>query len=190
MDTPESIAIFGGSFDPIHKGHIKLLETVSDSLSFDRILLVPCKQSPHKNAAPQATDAQRLEMCRLATQHLSLVKVNDYEIKKNTPSYSWMTVRHLQEEYPGCEFTWILGSDQWDKLDSWSRFDELRHQLRFLVVERQSSVTPKEGVVHSVLEFNTPISSTQIREELSLHNNSELTPLPVLDYIKAQQLYQ
>jgi len=84
MSVKKQIALFGGSFDPIHNGHVKLLEQVCKTFSFDEVILLPCRQSPHKATRPQATDQQRLTMCQLATSHLPKVTVNSNTSNRNT----------------------------------------------------------------------------------------------------------
>ncbi len=189
MKTPKKIALFGGSFDPIHLGHVKLLEEALLRLRLDHIYLIPCKQSPHKKNAPIATDQQRLDLCRIATSHLEKVSVSDIEIHRPSPSFSWMTVEHFLRTHPGCELYWIMGTDQWEMIEKWARFDFLRNSLNFIIVERQNSVQHKDEIHYQVLPFNQEISSTQIRTTLRTGKTTNNLCQKTLEYIREQKLY-
>ena len=190
ITRPYSLALFGGSFDPIHIGHVGLLEEVGSRLDLDEIHLIPCKQSPHKENAPSATDQQRLEMCQIATQHLPSVYVSDIELGRVEPSYSWMTIEHYQQQFPNASLYWIMGTDQWDVLEKWSRVNLLREALTFIVIERQQKVIPKPGFNHITIPYNHKISATKIRRGIK-ENQPMNTMLPtrIIDYINKYHLY-
>ena len=191
MNKPLSIALFGGSFDPIHLGHVGLLEAASSSLGIDEIHLIPCKQSPHKENTPLASDQQRLEMCQLATAHIPSVHVSDLEVTRDTPSYSWMTVEHYQKQYPNASLYWIMGTDQWDTLEHWSKAEFLKESLTFIVIERQHPVQSKDGFRYQTVSFNHEISATEIRNNLkSNHSVSDMLPPAVLEFIEKYGLYR
>lgn len=189
MSVKKQIALFGGSFDPIHNGHVKLLEQVCKTFSFDEVILLPCRQSPHKATRPQATDQQRLTMCQLATSHLPKVTVNSLEIMRPLPSYSWMTVEYFQQEYPDAKLYWIMGTDQWNVLESWSRYEYLIQSLHFIIVERQEPVKNKTQTTFNTLSFNQKISSTEIRKSINECSSTKNLPKAVSDFIKENQLY-
>jgi nicotinate-nucleotide adenylyltransferase len=186
----KKIALFGGSFDPIHNGHVSLLEEVQKQLALDEIILIPCKQSPHKANAPLASDQQRLKMCRLAVEKLPYVTVSDIEIERTTsPSFSWMTVEHYQSRYPESALYWIMGTDQWEVLDKWDRADFLASVLHFIVIERQTKISPRPGTTYSSVTFDLQCSSTSIRKALANGDSPPHLPTSVLSYIEANDLY-
>jgi len=161
------IALFGGSFDPIHSGHLNLLEEVLESVSLDKIVLIPCKQSPHKENSPLASDHQRLEMCQRAVEHLNKVEVSDIELQQTDQiSYSWITVQSFLNLYPAAELYWILGTDQWETLETWQNHAYLAEKLTFIVVERQNDIQNKKGFRFIRIKFDSPVSSTAIRTAL------------------------
>lgn len=183
------VALFGGTFDPIHEGHVSLLEEVKENHDLDECIIIPCKQSPHKEDTPLASDLHRYVMCKLATRHLDKVVVSDLELKRSGESYSWMTVEHYLNEFPEVELYWVLGTDQWAALERWGRFNFLREHLTFIVVERQEKVLEKEGVSYSSLSFHREISSTQIRASLLEKKRPEGLNDEVYRYIQENHLY-
>lgn len=187
----KKIALFGGSFDPVHKGHISLVEEAIKTFSLDHCLVLPCKQSPHKDHAPLASDEERMKMCEMAFSHLDKVNVSDLEIRReDSPSYSWMTVENIRLKYPEASLYWIMGTDQWDALEKWSRYEYLINQLSFIIVERQARVSEKEKVRFSPLKFNSPHSSTRIRKAL-LEGEQPVGLAPsILAYIEENNLYR
>ena len=191
MSQPYSIALFGGSFDPIHIGHVALLKEAASIFSFDKIILLPCKQSPHKNNAPIASDEDRLSMCQIATTHIDIVEVSDWEINESSKhSYTWSTVEHLKNKYPSAELFFILGTDQWNVLHKWARYDYLKSELTFVVVKRQEEVIERVDAKYMSLDFNNPVSSTLIRSQFS--NGTEPSGLShsVLEFILSKGLYK
>jgi len=189
MKPKNKIALFGGSFDPIHIGHVSLIEKAIELFQFDQLIVIPCKQSPHKENAPQASDSHRLKMCELATKHLPAVTVSDIEVHRNPPSYSWMTVEAYRTLFPHSELFWIMGTDQWNNLEKWARFDYLAESLHFIVVERQETISSKTNIKHSPLHFDAKISSTEIRNQLNSSQTATHLPGNVEHYILRNKLY-
>ncbi len=188
--TPNKIALFGGSFDPVHKGHTRLLETALTELDLDLAYMIPCKQSPHKANAPQASDQHRLEMCQLSIAHLSKVKVSSYELDSTESSYAWKTVAHFQELYPNTTLYWILGTDQWTVIDTWAEPEFLRDNLHFIVLERQSEIKSRPNYRYTPLKFDDLSSSTAVRNHLKRHDDSDLLEPIINNYISKNKLYK
>jgi len=190
LSTP-SIALFGGSFDPIHEGHIQLIETVKDCLNIEEIHLIPCKQSPHKRHTPLASDSHRLQMCRMACRSLEFVYINPIELESTAeePSYSWKTVMHYQRLHPEVKLYWILGVDQWEKLHLWDNYEFLIKSLHFIVLERQAKPSHKLDRQFTVLPFDNEVSSSAIRMHWSAGGVVKGLTQEVRDYMVRHELY-
>lgn len=109
----QRIAMFGGTFNPIHNGHLHLAQQFQQHLQFDRILLMPVSLPPHKSEEGLIATKHRLEMCRLATEPFSYLQVSDLEIKRGGSSYTWQTLEELGRMYPGAQLHLLLGSDMY-----------------------------------------------------------------------------
>lgn len=186
------IAIFGGSFDPVHLGHLELARCARDAAKLDRVIFMPCWQSPFKNRTVGAAQ-QRFEMLQLAIEDLGITEwaeVSDFEISRPEPSYSWQTATHFRsdDEDHEVEWNWILGTDQWQQLESWAEPEKLRELLSFIVMTRNGDqVDKKEGWRHLAVPFDHPASSTRIRNEFAEHMNW-LSPA-VAEYCQQNSIY-
>ena len=129
------IALFGGTFDPIHNGHIALAEYFADRLELDKVYVVPANVAPQKQSA-RTCGRLRLEMCRMAVQGDGRFEVCDFELKREGLSYTFYTVEHLLELHPGARIYLIVGADRFLTLDRWHRFDELKQLVTFCAVPR------------------------------------------------------
>lgn len=187
MKAPGKIALFGGTFDPVHNGHIALAEQARQIAQAERVIFIPCRQSPHKSKAPLASADQRCAMIELALTHLEWAELSRTEIDRDTASFSWQTARHLARLYPSSKLYWILGTDQWSKIDTWAEPGKLRDQLTFIVAMRNGdSIEPRPDWNYLPLTFDHPASATAIR---SGNYAPDWLPGSVSDYIKAQALY-
>ena len=131
-----NIALFGGTFNPIHNEHLRLIRHL-DGLSFiERVLVMPTRIPPHKTSDYLAEDLDRFNMCKIATENLSKVTVSDFEIKREGKSYTFYTVSALKQEYKNDEIFVVCGGDMAITLDTWYKFDELKELCTFLVVDR------------------------------------------------------
>lgn len=167
----ESRAIFGGSFDPVHLGHLRMATAAMEVVSLEEIVFMPCFVSPFKEST-MASAGQRHHMLNLAIEDEALnhVSVSDLEIRREGPSYSWQTAKYLIEQEPRVKWHWIIGSDQWDSIEKWANPAFLRDQLHFLVLKRQGqNVQEREGWEFTAVPFNHPASSTEIRADFSSH---------------------
>lgn len=163
----QRLALFGGTFDPVHNGHLELVKKARAECELDRVVFVPCARSPFKGVESVATAQQRCEMIRLAIEErdwFAWVKTSFFEIGSEPPSYSWQTAEHFRREYPGAELHWILGADQWEQIERWAEPEKLRELLHFIVVARAGfNVDPKPGWRATFIEFEHPASATAIR---------------------------
>ena len=187
--SSKTAAIFGGTFDPVHEGHLKLAEDVGKSFKLDRVVFTPCFQSPFKGPT-YALAAQRYDMLNIAIEEKGWdwAEVSKYEICRPGPSYSWQTAEHFQELSPDTKWFWILGTDQWEQIEEWVEPDWLRDHLSFIVVTRDGTkVKNRPGWDFDSFAFSHPGSSTKIRENYPEHR-SWLSP-GVREYCVEHELY-
>jgi nicotinate-nucleotide adenylyltransferase len=178
------IAIYGGTFDPIHKGHLHVIEQVILRGIADRILLIPAGEPLLRESQPIASGAERRAMCVQAINDLpseisNKVEVNPIEVLRSGPSYAIDTVLAVAQTYPDDEILLIVGTDAFTKISQWQRSDELQDMVDFIVIDRPEF--PGDATV-DIGALN--ISATQIRagelDALSPH---------VATYIKEHNLY-
>jgi len=190
MPPLPKIAFFGGTFDPIHEGHLELAQKALKNLKLDQVLFIPCRQSPHKTEEPGASDQERLEMLKLATNSLPWAKVEDYELEKPPPSYTWETIRHFKKQLaPNTQLYLLIGFDQWNALPRWSNIETLREEVEFIVGGRSQEPEPRENYKAHFISGNHPASSSQIRSDLKNGKIPLWLPDPVKDYLYKKDLY-
>ena len=182
------IALFGGSFDPIHKGHIEIAKTAISRLCLDEVILIPSGVSPHKEGLSASND-DRYNMVCLATEGIDKLSVSDFEIKKATKCYSFETVEEFKKRYPEDELYFIIGDDQYEKFTSWYKWEELLSMCRFVVFARYG-----REIKPPFVEMKIPpieISSTCIREKI--RNGEDVSGAvceKVFSYINEKGLYR
>jgi nicotinate-nucleotide adenylyltransferase len=163
----KKIALFGGTFDPPHLGHIGMAKRAVAECALDSVIFIPCRQSPHKNAATAASGEARLQMLKLAFDGDPHFEASDVELHRPDPSYSWQTARHFVETLPDTELYWILGQDQWKVIDTWRRPDCLRDHLTFIVFPRdEEQPAPRNNYRSHAISYTHPASATHIRRNL------------------------
>lgn len=194
------LLLFGGTFNPVHKGHINAVKTMDKSLAFDKIIVMPSKIPPHKIAKDLAGDKDRFNMCSLAFSDIKKAEISDFEIKRNNVSYSYYTVRHLKKIYPDDEIFMAVGSDMLLCFDKWYRFKAIlkmcslvcvsRNDGDFLQLKNKADELKKYGNVVLINSEPFEISSTQIRKMLK---NDEDTSCylskNVVKYIRENKIY-
>lgn len=185
MPSAQRIGLFGGTFDPIHLGHIEMAKTAAESIQLDQVRFIPCQISPHKSESPTSA-RHRLEMAKLATLELPWALVDEIEVAKDGPSYSWKTAEALRQQFPDASLFWIMGTDQWNSLQKWAHPDRLAKAVEFIVFTRgETPATYAEFTCHTI-EFQHPASATEIRNGKS---HAEWLHPSVADYISNHQLY-
>jgi len=156
----------------------------------DRLVFLPCRQSPHKKERPTASDQQRLQMLRLAIASEPRFEVDDFELTQPPPSYTWMTIRKMKAQLPPhSELFLLIGLDQWQHIESWQHPSRLAEDVTFLVVGRDGHPQQKEGFRALFLSGDHPASSSQIREKLALKQSPDWIPANVLAFIEKKGLY-
>jgi nicotinate-nucleotide adenylyltransferase len=206
------IGILGGTFDPIHFGHLRLALEVQQQLNFNEIRFVPC-QSPVLDKTAQATIDQRLAMLQLALADQKNFVLDDREIKRETPSYMVDTLISLREEFPQQTMCLIIGNELFPQLLRWHRWQELLELAHFVIVTRPGFkidlskelttlwqkheiqdvkllTTKPNGYLLTVPTTQLVISSTAIREQIAQHKSPRyLLPDSILRYIEHNKIY-
>lgn len=192
----KAIAILGGAFDPVHRGHLALAEDTFAELDLDAIWFVPTAQSPLKDRPPRLHEAGRLDLLRLALEDFPDFHICRAELHRGGTSYTIDTIRQLNGEYPDVVFSWIIGSDQVRQLDQWCEIRELAERIPFIVVARPGvewALTRTEipGLrLQRVASRLLDISSTDIRLRIAEGKAvNHLLPKPVGDLIMERKYY-
>jgi nicotinate-nucleotide adenylyltransferase len=194
------IGIYGGSFNPVHNGHIHLAKAAMKDFGLDRIFLLPSKISPHRSSAEYASGEDRLEMLRLAVENEKHMEVSDYEIRSDRVSYTIYTIEHFRSLFPDDELCLLVGSDMLLSFEKWFRFEDILSQATLCAVSRnngdmeqlkeKASFLSQYGCVRISETQPVEISSTEIRKKIEkntdctcyLHKN-------VVQYIRSKGLY-
>ena len=168
------IAIFGGSFDPVHKEHVHFVRAAIDCLRLDKVFVMPAHTPPHKPYRVLSSDADRLEMCRLAFSQLPEVTVSDYEIAQGGTSYTYLTCRYFRESFPDAEIFFLVGTDMLRDFPTWRNPQSIVEDVTIAVCGRcdedgwwekeQQVFVEKFGKPFARVDYNgEDISSTKIR---------------------------
>lgn len=199
-------ALFGGSFDPVHSGHVNAVRSLLESsLAPDRVIIMPAFVNPFKaglNADNRADCEERLQMCRLAFKKLPHCEISDYEIKKGTLSYTSETLEHLRKIYPDDKLILTVGSDSLATLPTWNRFGDIIRIAHIAAVSRSpeesqriegyaEAVRASGGSVTIIETEPFDISSTEIRKKIV--NNQDISCYVdenVVQYIMSKSIYK
>ncbi len=204
--TERRIALFGGTFDPIHRGHAAVAADAAKRIGAEKVIFIPPKCSPLKTICPHAGDNDRMNMITLVIGNQKNLEASDYELRKSRLSYTIETVKHFQSEYGSqTAIYWLLGADSIDELAHWYKIDELIDICNLAVMYRGGCKPPDFSRLESILGsdrlkklrqnvLQTPlieVSSTEIRKRLAagLDVTDMLHPA-VADYIRTHQLYK
>ncbi len=187
------IGIYGGSFDPVHLGHLLVAQAAHEELKLDRIFFVPAAQSPFKPDAKPTPATERLKMLRLALAGNSRAVVDDQEIKRGGVSYTIDTVRNYSERFPNAKLFYLIGADHVAQLPKWREANELANLVEFLIIPRPGEVRrqiPQPFCGEYLNGFPLGVSSSQIRARvaagLPIHH---LVPPVVAEAIQNNRLY-
>ena len=164
MISSEKIGLFGGSFDPIHHGHLILARDAMESLGLDRVIFIPVNVSPHKLAHPPVAARLRCEMVAAAIAGESRFSMDACEAEREGPSFAVDTVRVMRRSFPQAELFYFIGEDNVSSLHTWREIDELKKLASFVVLAR-GNLQPVEGF--PVISRNIDISSTDIRNRIA-----------------------
>jgi nicotinate-nucleotide adenylyltransferase len=194
------IGIYGGSFNPVHNGHIHLARSAARDFGLDKVYFVPSKISPHRSSAEYASGEDRLEMLRLACGDDGVLDVSDFELSSDRVSYSIYTVEHFREMYPDDELFLLVGSDMLLCFETWYRFEDILAQASLCVVSRNdgdmSELEKKADTLRSfgniLISRAEPleVSSTLVRKKIAKNENYACyLDENVVQYIRLKGLY-
>ena len=187
------IGLFGGSFNPIHYGHIRLARQLLALAELDEVWFVVSPQNPLKQQTDLLDDDLRLQMVEMALQREKGLRASDIEFRLPRPSYTWNTLQKLREEHPGDEFTLLIGGDNWERFPLWYRSDDIVRDYNIVVYPRTGSDIDERQLPPTVRIVRTRrinISSTMIRQRIALGQTlSRLVPKAVADFIEKKRLY-
>ena len=198
----ERIGIYGGTFNPPHIGHLRAAQQAAEILDLDKLLLIPDRIAPHKvipSGSP--TPEQRLEMVQIAVKNSPKLEVSDMELRREGPSYSYITVEQLRAEYPDAKLYLLRGTDMFLSFLSWKNPERILANVTLAVLYRgeKGEVRLIEEQMEKLRETGADvvlirndvvnISSTQMRRLLAFRCAGELLPEGVLDYIREHRLY-
>ncbi|WP_069472431.1 nicotinate-nucleotide adenylyltransferase [Candidatus Marithrix sp. Canyon 246] len=204
--TKPAIGLLGGTFNPIHNGHLRLALEIYERLSLAEVRLIPSAQPPHR-AIPSVSSKLRLEMVQAAIAGVNGLIADDRELQRDGPSYMVDTLFSLRAEYPDNPLCLILGSDAFMNLNSWYQSTQIINLAHIIVVRRPNTVltiqninqtnqlnqlyTSKAGKIWVEELPDMAISATQIRDLIAAGNNPNyLLPLAVLDIINHNRIYR
>lgn len=195
-DNVKKTGIFGGAFDPVHNGHVRLAEEAVKQLKLRRLLIIPTYASPHKHTDLLPFE-DRAEMCRRAFGHIPGAEVSDIEVRLGGTSYSINTVRALKEMYPDEQFFLLIGGDMLFSFETWYKYESLLKETKVCAVARDddSLVDMMEyaneiGRVKVLPTKAVTMSSTHVRETAANGGDiSGMVPAGVAEYIREKGLY-
>jgi nicotinate-nucleotide adenylyltransferase len=183
------LGFYGGTFDPIHHGHLIMAREAVEKLGLDRLFFIPNARSPHKITTIPAPDSLRGEMIRAAIENEPRFDIEDMEITRSGVSYTIDTMVELRERFgPKAKLYYLVGEDNLPKLSSWRRFDELKKIVTFVILCRSENPPPYP---FQTLHRRIDISSTEIRKRIANGQSIRyLVPDKVHDLIINNDLYR
>ena len=190
------IGFLGGSFDPVHFGHLIAAQDVLEQYQLDRLILVPAAQAPLKPRDVASSPADRLTMLRAAIEWDRRLELSDFELAKGGISYTIDSVRHFRAVFPQDELYWIIGGDQLPLLPQWKEIGELAGLIEFIFLERPRHPSKPHPEIpglrlHRCDGHLIEISSSELRRRVQEgHSLHYFCPQKVIAYIAAKQLYR
>jgi len=186
------LAIFGGTFDPIHNAHLALAREAAARFQLDRVWLVPAERPPHKHGVTHAPYADRFRMVELACRDEPKFEASRLE-QGTANSYSIDTIEKVRARLaPGDTLFFLIGADAFAEIESWRRWRDVVRAVEFIVVSRPGHRydVPPPAIVHRLETVDLPVSSSEIRRRLAAGDDRVEVPAAVLDYIRARGLYR
>ena len=157
---PEFIGIFGGTFDPVHKGHTEIIKNLFELIPLDKVIVIPNGIPPHRQAS--VSSEERLKMVSSAFKSSDKVVIDNREIKKKDPSYAISTLRELIEENLEHSLVWIMGSDAFAEIDSWYQWEDFIKMINIIVMVRPNHEIPIESEAYKLLQRSQTIDKDSL----------------------------
>lgn len=183
--------IYGGSFNPIHNGHIAIARAMLDCDAVDEVWLMVSPQNPLKQSADLLDERLRLDMTRRATADIPCVTACDYEFHMPRPSYMWHTLQSLSRDYPDRVFTLLIGADNWQVFDRWYHADDIIAHYPIRIYPRRDYDIKASTLPHNVKLIDTglyDVSSTMVRERIRRGEDvSQLIPASIIEMAKVYE---
>lgn len=191
MKELRSIGLFGGTFDPVHLGHLHLATVAREALSLDQVRFIPCEISPHKADLHPTSGADRFDLLQTATRDLPWALVDDLELRRDGPSFSYLTADAIAASFPEAKLFWILGGDQWEALPRWKNAAHLAATVEFIILARGGDdPAPREGFRHHLVPGSHPANATAIRAAFAAGaTDHPWLPPGVAERISARKCY-
>jgi nicotinate-nucleotide adenylyltransferase len=186
------LAIFGGTFDPIHNAHLAVAREAAARFHLDRVWLVPAERPPHKHGVTHAPYTDRLAMVELACRDEPKLEASRLE-QGTASSYSIDTIEKVRARLaPGDKLFFVIGADAFAEIESWRRWQDVVRAVEFIVVSRPGHRydIPAAATVHRLETVHLPVSSSEIRRKLAAGDDHVEAPAAVLDYIRVRGLYR
>lgn len=195
------IALFGGTFNPIHNGHIYLILSAIQQLNFDKVFIIPNNIPPHKPISNAVSNKNRFDMCCLEARKYDKIEVSDIELKKDSISYTIDTIIEMKKQYKNDEIYLLVGSDMFLSFLSWKRPYDIFKMVKICVLPREDDINKISSKYNEFCELGANIevlnakpvevSSTEIRKKIFLGEHvSNLLSDEVERYIKDNNLYK
>lgn len=189
--------IFGGAFNPVHNGHVRLAEEAVKQLKLKKLLIIPTFESPHK-ATKLAPFDDRAEMCRRAFGHIAGAEVSDIERRLGGTSFTINTIRELKRQFPGDQFFLLIGGDMLYSFDQWFKYEAILNEAKVCAVARGGDsysdmleFANEMGKIRVLPTQAVDISSTEIREKIAAGENiTGFVPDGAAEYIAEHGLYR
>jgi len=195
----QRIALYGGTFDPVHSGHVEIARKVSELFEIEKVLFVPAQVAPHKVGRPVTEPIHRYAMLALATQNDPRLLISTFELDAPDRRYTVDTVEHFQRVLgESTELFFIMGADSWSEISTWREWERLLRIVNHIVVTRPGYEVDKTLPSRAARVFFTDavmkdVSATNIRRLVAaarFDELAELVPEPVAEYIRKYELYR
>ncbi|MBF0385262.1 MAG: nicotinate-nucleotide adenylyltransferase [Candidatus Omnitrophica bacterium] len=186
------VGILGGTFNPVHVGHLVIAQRAAEVLELDKVIFVPCAYPPHKEIPDLVEGRDRLAMVKIAIEDNKLFSFSDFEVNRPGKSYSIDTVNYLKKSYPeNTKFYFIIGADGIKDLHTWKNVDELKRNVTFIAVNRLGYKRLTSRITVKAIDMvNLEISSSYIRSCIKEKKSVRyLVPDEVISYIRKKKLY-